>query len=98
LSEIRTFFRFCPSCGKRFEIRLVDKKLVGDREVQDKTVTKSFKSSGGISGFYGPRYATLEEGTPVTVYVEEFQYTYKCKHCGHQWTEVKEEKSRLERD
>jgi hypothetical protein len=29
----------------------------------------------------------VEEGEPVTIDIEEFQYAYKCKHCGHSWSE-----------
>jgi hypothetical protein len=29
----------------------------------------------------------LEENVPVTVHIEDFQYSYRCKHCGHEWTE-----------
>jgi hypothetical protein len=32
----------------------------------------------------------VEEDVPSIVDVEEFQYAYKCKHCGHQWSEVRE--------
>ena len=37
---------------------------------------------------------TVEEGPPIILDVEDFQYTYKCGHCGHEWTEhrTKEEK------
>ena len=27
------------------------------------------------------------EGGPIFVDIEEFQYVYRCKHCGHEWTE-----------
>ena len=30
---------------------------------------------------------TVYEGKPIVVDVEQFQYSYKCKHCGHEWTE-----------
>ena len=32
----------------------------------------------------------LAEDAPVVVRVEEFQYSYRCKHCGHEWSEVHE--------
>jgi len=43
-----------------------------------------------------PMYASvrvptvLSVGRTAIVDVEEFQYTYKCKACGHQWSEVRE--------
>jgi hypothetical protein len=30
---------------------------------------------------------TVAEGHPITVDTEEFQYVYKCAHCGHEWSE-----------
>jgi len=30
---------------------------------------------------------TVYKGPPTIVDVEEFQYNYKCKHCGHEWSE-----------
>lgn len=32
----------------------------------------------------------LKEGETALVDVEEFEYRYKCKHCGHSWSEVRE--------
>ena len=100
MSEVRTFFRYCPSCGKRFHIKLVERKLV-DEKRETETIKKEVpivspgRVSGGIrygfagTGFGGP--LVLEQDVPVTVDVEEFQYSYKCKHCGHVWSEVKTE-------
>jgi len=36
----------------------------------------------------------LVEGRPILVDVEEFRYTYKCGHCGHEWTEIVKETHR----
>jgi hypothetical protein len=30
---------------------------------------------------------TIYEGKPIVVDVEEFEYSYKCGHCGHEWAE-----------
>jgi len=40
--------------------------------------------------FIRPAPAVLTEDTPVVIDIEEFQYTYRCKHCGHEWSEVHE--------
>lgn len=88
MSEIETFFRFCPSCGKRFHIKLVGKKLTDfQRETFEQ---KRVIRIGGMQmpprgGYINPTF--VEENVPVTVNVEDFQYSYKCKHCGHEWTE-----------
>ena len=31
----------------------------------------------------------VHESVPVTVDVEDFQYSYKCKRCGHERSEVR---------
>jgi hypothetical protein len=89
MSEVETFFRFCPSCGRRFHIKLVSKKLV---DTKRETTEQSEVMPGGLNpmavGFRGSMLPlVVEENVPVTVEVEDFEYSYKCKHCGHQWTE-----------
>src|SRR5436190_12907128 len=34
-----------------------------------------------------PPVFSVQEGKPLVVNVAEFHYSYKCKHCGHEWTE-----------
>jgi DNA-directed RNA polymerase subunit RPC12/RpoP len=74
------FFRQCPACGRRFHTKLESKKLVHlDRE--------------SVSSFRGP--VLLGEGSrPIVVDVEKFQYSYKCQHCGHEWSEKRVEEHR----
>jgi len=99
VSEVRTFFRFCPACGKRFHIRLVGKKLVDDR-VEETEIKQAYGRIGAGMGYSGNYAAAepviVEENVPLTVDVEEFQYTYKCKHCGHVWTEMHEEEQNVD--
>jgi len=87
MSVIQTFFRHCPSCGRRFEIRLESKKLSKEeRKTARLTPSRSIEWSELIEPL------TVRVGKPITVDVESFQYSYKCKHCGHEWSEVREEK------
>ena len=91
MSEVKAFFRFCPSCGKRFHVRLVKHELVSverEQAVEEKAV---LPVSEQIVGFTAPVPVVLEEGRPAVVDIEEFRYTYRCKHCGHEWTEEKVE-------
>jgi transcription elongation factor Elf1 len=74
MSEVKVFFRHCPSCGRRFEIRLVSKKLVEEE--------KDFVDP---SSTVLP--TVLTDGMPAIVDTKEFQYAYRCKHCGHEWSE-----------
>ena len=83
MSSVRTFFRHCPSCGRRFEVRLVKKESVGEEDLPA-TVRKA------AGRYINPAPVLMTEDAPVVVDIEEFQYTYRCKHCGHEWTEVHE--------
>ena len=87
--DIRTFFRHCPSCGRRFEIRLVGKEQVDEREHVDERSRLGSLPSMTVRGA-NLRPIVVQESSPVTVDVEAFQYTYKCRHCGHEWSEVHE--------
>ena len=92
MSEVKEFFRICPSCGRRFHIRLVGEKLVDERKDSEK-VKQAF-ASGASMGYGAPMVPiVVEQDVPITIDVQDFQYTYKCKHCGHQWTEMHEKES-----
>jgi len=86
MSEVETFFRHCPNCGRRFEIRLVGKKLV-----ESESIKESRPMASDYFGGYSGSMLDVGETEPTIVEVEKFQYTYRCKHCGHQWIEIKEE-------
>ncbi|MGD0146905.1 MAG: hypothetical protein ABSB53_08685 [Nitrososphaerales archaeon] len=95
MSVDQNFFRHCPSCSRRFEIRLVGKKSVGSKSFADK------ENHLQVAPPYGarrspPLTAVLEEGKPFVVDVEKFQYRYRCKHCGHEWSEVRQTERRVE--
>jgi len=83
MSEVKVFFRHCPSCGRRFHIRLENKRLVKLEREQEEISGRGMPASSLSS----PMPLVVEEGVPITVDIEEFQYTYKCKHCGHEWSE-----------
>jgi len=116
MPSVVTLFRHCPSCGRRFEVRLVGKNLVSTE--RDTYPTKSPPTTSEGSSFVTHQWARSGGlGTPrpsqvvwdhhsepgkevqVTVGREGFEYTYKCKHCGHQWTEKRSEETqpRVER-
>lgn len=102
-SEIRRFFRHCPSCGRRFEISLVSKTLVsetvtpGEEESPNSTAMQDQVApeqdtviSSASTSVYESGYAVLTEGKqPLVLDVKEFTYSYKCKHCGHSWSETR---------
>src|SRR5271157_2654657 len=96
-----TFLRKCPSCGRRFRVKLVNEGLLRDREVvehvsQDEPLRIGTGSSVGAGGIPRSRPYTPpmvhEEGT-LTTDIKEFEDSYKCGRCGYQWSEKREEES-----
>jgi len=81
------FYRHCPGCGRRFHIELVSKKLAKvDRTSRPKKIVTNLVG-GGLAYAASPAVFVVQEGDPTVIDIEEFQYTYKCKHCGHEWAE-----------
>ena len=93
MSEVKTFFRYCPACGKRFHIRLVDRELV--EEKVDRAVSRQSTVQGvSARGFnFTSMPVLVEQDVPVVVTTEDFRYTYECKHCGHVWMELQKKQS-----
>lgn len=89
MSEIRTFFRYCPSCGRRFQISLVKKEVVKVDEEPEAREDILLPVTSQISGFSAPAPLVLEEGKTMMVEIDEYRYHYRCKHCGSEWTEKK---------
>ena len=83
-----TVFKKCPSCGKRFEVEhtgeTVEKKT--DVVTEEKAV-----SAPSLMPSISLPDVPVEPAPMVMVaeQVEEDDYTetYKCKRCGHVWTE-----------
>jgi transcription elongation factor Elf1 len=90
MSELTTFFRHCPSCGRRFEIRLIGKKVVGERhETGERPFSYVPYNPSRSFPPYSANYNEVTESVPLTVDIKEFQYAYSCKHCGHRWSEIR---------
>ena len=90
------FFRHCPECGRRFHIKLETKKMVTSRAESIRTIVPS--AVGVRSAGMGARAFTaiaVQEGKPIIIDVEEFQYAYKCQHCGHEWSEKHVEEHKI---
>jgi hypothetical protein len=90
MSSVSTFFRRCPQCGRRFELRITRKELEGDEENVSNVPRADLSAMGNITSKPPTRMTRtlMEEGVPILVYDQEFRYSYKCKHCGHEWSEV----------
>jgi predicted RNA-binding Zn-ribbon protein involved in translation (DUF1610 family) len=98
---IRTFFRHCPNCGRRFEIRLVSEKEVDGSEVLSKNTLPATppgivgSGAGGTMGRSGGYMMLTNSTNPIVIESRELQDTYKCGHCGHMWTEIREDDKRV---
>ncbi len=85
MSGITTFFHHCPSCGRRFEVKLVSKGPAGF----DSFVEEEGRVSVSPRGYQRTGKSGLARvDTQYLVDAEDFQYEYRCKHCGHEWSEV----------
>ena len=94
------FFRHCPGCGRRFHIKIESKKIVGSHAEKIPRLVSSgtvYRATGRQAGMTAPAFTpvTVQEGKPIIVDVEEFQYMYKCGHCGHEWSETKVKEHRI---
>ncbi|OLE91674.1 MAG: hypothetical protein AUF79_03075 [Crenarchaeota archaeon 13_1_20CM_2_51_8] len=79
------FFRHCPQCGRRFHIKLEAKKLVGVDHESRSRPSRGVPLTGGMT--WQTMHAIVQDERPVVLDIEKFQYAYKCKHCGHEWSE-----------
>ena len=88
MSGIKVFFRHCPSCGRRFELRLVSRV-----EISDEEENLTAKESAIAQSERKETVQMLDPETPITLSIpeiqeiKEFRYSYQCKHCGHEWSE-----------
>ena len=67
-------------------MRLVSKKELSEEEYEVPKETP-FPVPGAAQGVIIP--VMLDEGSPTIVDKEDFQFSYVCKHCGRQWSEIR---------
>ena len=76
MSELRTIFRSCPNCGKRFEIHITGKKLVDEKVVSNKVetpiISPTLVATGPSLVPTGSMLTPMREGV-TTVDEKEFQ-------------------------
>ena len=85
-SDCLTFFRRCPQCGKRFEIKLLEKSALEGKTVKEPRPLVAEYFSGSPD-----EYLELNVSAPAIIAIEKFQYAYRCNHCGHRWIETSED-------
>jgi hypothetical protein len=85
---MKELLRKCPSCGRRFVLKIDSKKLVDvqhstERLIRDfSTYPFSRQQSGAVQGWVDVK--TTED---VPIELDEYEVTYDCRHCHHTWTE-----------
>jgi DNA-directed RNA polymerase subunit RPC12/RpoP len=85
---VPTIFKKCPSCGRRFEVERTGESV--DKKTDVVTEEKPLSPPSLIPPVSLPDIPV--EPPPTVVVAEEIEEddyteTYKCKHCGHVWTE-----------
>ena len=79
----------CPGCGRRFHVKLESKKLLSSHTEKIPSKVVGGMVFRGATVATTPSYIVVQEGKPLIIGHEEFQYAYKCGHCGHEWTETR---------
>jgi DNA-directed RNA polymerase subunit RPC12/RpoP len=103
MPKTMTILRTCPSCGHRFHVKRVHETLLSDRKVTE-AVSKdgmmfNTGASAGIWGYprgkvWSPPMGAQEKAT-FTTKRKEFEDSFKCARCGHQWSEKRSVESDL---
>lgn len=82
----------CPNCHSLFRVRTESKKLIDDEQAEDIKVNARERIEEGLE-FLDPFQivpVSGSKGKDVNVDDLTYEYTFKCKHCGYVWTELKE--------
>ena len=92
----RGTLRACPSCGYRFHVKLVDERLLSDRKTTEPVGKDGMMIvTGAATGVWGAPRGKVWSLTPTgpqenatfTTVRKEFEDSFKCGRCGHQWSE-----------
>jgi hypothetical protein len=79
------FFRQCPSCGRRFSVKVEWKELLESQEDTTRVVHDISTFPIGPMGKVTTSIATVADKVPIER--ETFRITYVCGHCKHGWSE-----------
>lgn len=69
-----------------------NKKLIDDEKVQDMKTTPAEKAEEFLEFLNPLEMVPVSGSTGREVNVDDltYEYRFKCKHCGYEWTELKE--------
>jgi ribosomal protein L44E len=75
--------RKCPHCQKKGGGEVVEYELIDSRTYVDAAATQKL-----------PR-KFRDKAKPVKVEEKKYEVDYKCKHCGHEWTDFATDKEEV---
>lgn len=82
----------CPNCHSLFRVKTESKQLIQDEQVEDFKEDKA-EDAKDILEFLNPVGIVPVRGAfgrDVAAEDLTYEYKFKCKHCGYEWTELKE--------
>jgi len=85
----------CPKCHSLFRVVTESKELIQDDKVDEIKVTAGERVKEVLE-FLNPLGVVPMAGSAGReVHADDltYQYRFKCKHCGYEWTELKEKES-----
>jgi rubrerythrin len=75
-------FARCPAYKERFGVKRLDRKLVKSERDTETIMRPVAASSANVKG--ASRVVEVQEVISFTK--KEFEETYRCSKCGHQWS------------
>ncbi|MDH2901218.1 MAG: hypothetical protein PXY39_09625 [archaeon] len=82
----------CPQCHRPFRVMLEDKEVVDDERAEDFKEDLKEKVEDALDALepiHVRPWVPGSHGRDVEVDEKTYEYTFKCKHCGNEWTEFK---------
>jgi rubredoxin len=82
----------CPQCHRLFRVVTESKELIQDEKVEDFREDRA-EDVKDILEFLNPISVVPVRGAfgrDVAADDLTYEYRFKCKHCGYEWTELKE--------
>lgn len=97
MSGVAALFKRCPACKKRFHVTSVSRRVKSD--FKERRVQKVRAEGTDImvgSRYQNPNPQVLYVDVPVTVDVEELEFSYRCGYCGHEWAESRKRETEVD--
>jgi DNA-directed RNA polymerase subunit RPC12/RpoP len=85
---MRETYQKCPSCGKRFGVRV--KSMVLEKTEHDSERMVHNVTTGASTSMSGHTMVSGDSTSVVQIPIQRdfFEVAYACSKCGHTWTET----------